>query len=73
MLGFAARVAAAARTTGASVTPLGMVTFRNFRGPVELFALDFGFAGIAEVIDPVCRMRIALLVLLTAMPRALRR
>jgi class 3 adenylate cyclase/YHS domain-containing protein len=54
-----ARVGDAARSGGVSVTPLGTVTLRNVRQPVELFQLDFGLGGMPEVIDPVCRMRIA--------------
>ena len=54
-----ARVGDAACRSGVSVTPLGAVTFRNVREPVDLFQLDFGLGGMAEVIDPVCRMRIA--------------
>ncbi len=54
-----ARVADAARSAGIPVTPLGTVTFRNVREPVDLFDLDFGVGRSAQVIDPVCRMRIA--------------
>jgi adenylate cyclase len=54
-----ARAAEAARRIGVSATPLGKVRFRNVRDPVDLFRLDFGLAELAQVIDPVCRMRIA--------------
>jgi class 3 adenylate cyclase/YHS domain-containing protein len=51
-------VADTARAGGLAVTPLGRITLRNIREPVDLFALGLTLGG-REVIDPVCRMRVA--------------
>jgi adenylate cyclase len=53
-----APIADAARQAGRSVTSLGSVRLRNLREPVELFDLGVDVCD-DEVIDPVCRMRVA--------------
>jgi adenylate cyclase len=55
---FGAAVNLAARLAGRSVTSLGSVRLRNLREPVELFDLGVDVCD-DEVIDPVCRMRVA--------------
>ena len=50
--------ARAAEALGIGVTPLGPVRLRNIREAVELYALDLNRMPTAEVLDPVCRMRV---------------
>ena len=54
-----AQVADAAPARGIAILPYGTVTLRNLREPVALFALNVTPDAATEVIDPVCRMRIA--------------
>ncbi|MFQ5478843.1 MAG: adenylate/guanylate cyclase domain-containing protein [Candidatus Binatia bacterium] len=51
-------VAEAAEALGFTVASLGSVRMRNIRDPVELYALDLGATTAADLLDPVCRMRV---------------
>lgn len=53
-----ASVVDAARAAGFRVQSLGVVRLKNLRQSLELFSLDSGPAPSAEVVDPVCRMRV---------------
>lgn len=48
----------AARESGLAVRSLGVVQLKNLRQSLELFSLEAGSGVTAEVIDPVCRMRV---------------
>lgn len=54
-----AGVAAAAREAGTTVHSLGRVSLKNLREPLELFVLEVHSDAASEVIDPVCRMKVA--------------
>ena len=51
-------MAEAVRAQCIEVAKLGAFTLRNVRDPVELFAVNCAGAVTADVIDPVCRMRV---------------
>jgi len=53
-----ALVAEAADSLGFTTTSLGAVHLRNLRDPVALYALELASDSAAEVLDPVCRMRV---------------
>lgn len=52
-----AAIAPVAREHGLAVRSLGPVTLKNLRGALELFAVQLMQS--ADVIDPVCRMRVS--------------
>jgi len=51
-------IAATARERGMTVRPLGPVSLKNLRQPLELFSVQIASGAGFEVIDPVCRMRV---------------
>lgn len=51
-------VSVAARALGVWVRPLGRVSLKNVREPLDLFLLGVTGDGASEVFDPVCRMRV---------------
>jgi len=53
-----ATVVEAARAIGLAARSLGVVQLKNLRQSLELFSLEAASGVSAEVVDPVCRMRV---------------